>query len=115
LPTLLRRHLGVDLNALSWKRSGDVFTAELDLDDPEHEVWLLRIPAGAAVPRHGHEGLEIGVVLAGACRDERGHFRCGDIFMADPSVVHGPVGDATSDCVCLMVMSSAGLRAEAGS
>ena len=64
---------------------------------------LLHIPAGVAVPDHGHRGLELTLVLQGAFSDEVDRFGPGDIEVADESLEHTPVAEAGMDCICLAV------------
>ena len=64
---------------------------------------LLFIPAGAAVPDHGHNGMELTMVLQGAFSDEVDHFARGDVEIADEDLEHTPVADISEDCICLAV------------
>lgn len=64
---------------------------------------LLRIPAGAAMPDHGHRGIELTMVLKGAFSDEDGRFARGDVEIAHEDVHHTPVADIAEDCICLAV------------
>jgi putative transcriptional regulator len=62
---------------------------------------LLYIPAGAAVPDHGHRGTELTLVLQGAFVDETARFGRGDIEIANEDMHHMPVADIGEDCICL--------------
>ena len=62
---------------------------------------LLSIPAGQAVPEHGHGGLELTLVLSGAFADEIGHFGSGDIEVADEELGHTPRATDEGPCLCL--------------
>ena len=62
---------------------------------------LLYIPAGAAVPDHGHNGTELTLVLRGAFEDEVDHFGPGDIEVANEDLDHTPIADIGEDCICL--------------
>ena len=64
---------------------------------------LLFIPAGTAMPDHGHQGLELTMVLQGAFKDEDDYFARGDIEMADSEMHHTPIADINEDCICLVV------------
>ncbi|WP_137700043.1 ChrR family anti-sigma-E factor [Marimonas lutisalis] len=64
-------------------------------------VRLLSIPAGQAVPDHGHNGLELTLVLQGAFKDETGYFGPGDLEVADSDLEHTPVADEGETCICL--------------
>ncbi len=62
---------------------------------------LLYIPAGEAVPEHGHGGLELTLVLQGAFEDETGRFGVGDMEIADGELDHQPVATGDVPCICL--------------
>ena len=64
-------------------------------------VRLLQIPAGAAMPDHGHCGTELTLVLKGAFRDDDGHFGRGDIEIANEDLHHTPIAEDGEDCICL--------------
>lgn len=76
---------------------------------PEGSVRLLRIAAGQAMPDHGHNGMEMTLVLQGAFADDTGRFGVGDVEIADSDLVHTPVAEAGEDCICLAA-SDASLR-----
>lgn len=62
---------------------------------------LLYIPAGRAVPQHGHRGLELTLVLQGSFSDEAGRFARGDVETAHDEVDHQPVAGPGQPCICL--------------
>lgn len=64
------------------------------------DLRLLSIPAGQAVPEHGHRGLELTLVLAGAFSDASGLFRAGDLEVADEGVEHTPHATPEAPCLC---------------
>jgi putative transcriptional regulator len=66
----------------------------------EGVVRLLSIPAGQAVPDHGHRGIELTLVLSGSFSDEVGTFRAGDLEVADEGLVHVPKAGAEGPCIC---------------
>lgn len=70
---------------------------------------LLSIPAGQAVPDHGHNGLELTLVLQGGFSDATGHYDVGDVEVADIGLEHRPVADAGQPCIVL-VATDAPLR-----
>ena len=63
---------------------------------------LLRIKPGMRMPRHGHRGSELAVVLSGAYDDELGRFARGDLADHGAEVEHQPLSDAQEGCVCLI-------------
>lgn len=70
---------------------------------------LLRIRAGAQVPRHSHQGHEYTLVLAGGFSDHIGRYGPGDLTVADSALTHTPIADADQDCYCLAIVDG-GLR-----
>lgn len=63
---------------------------------------LLRVDPGRAIPRHGHAGQELALVLAGSYRDEIGRFARGDLADLDEETTHQPRADEREGCVCLI-------------
>jgi putative transcriptional regulator len=70
-------------------------------DDGGATVRLLRIPAGRAMPDHGHGGMELTLVLQGAFVDGNNRYGRGDLEVADQDMDHTPVAEAGEDCICL--------------
>ncbi len=101
LPSPLRDYIGGDLDDVSWRPVGmGVKQAILPTSD-EATARLLYIPAGVAVPDHGHQGMELTLVLQGAFMDEDAYFGPGDIEIADEHMQHTPVAAPGMDCICL--------------
>lgn len=84
-----------------WKRLGMGVRQDILSEGPDGSVRLLYIPPGQAVPDHGHNGLELTLVLQGSFSDETGQFGVGDLEVADESLEHTPVADAGDPCICL--------------
>jgi len=103
LPAPLRAYVHGRLADLPWKHYGGVSEAPLPLDESVYRARLVVLKAGKAVPKHTHDGQEITVVLKGAFNDGIGHYRRGDIAIADAHVDHQPVADPAEDCLCLTV------------
>jgi putative transcriptional regulator len=102
-PRPLLDYIGSSLSDVKWRPVGmGVKQAILDTS-PDATARLLYIPAGTAMPDHGHRGLELTLVLRGAFQDADGYFARGDIEIADSEVNHTPVADMTEDCICLAV------------
>ena len=62
---------------------------------------MLYVPPGQSVPDHGHNGMELTLVLQGSFSDESGRFGVGDLEIADETVEHTPVADDGPPCICL--------------
>ncbi len=103
IPQPLRSYLDRPLAELPWRRRGSISEIELLPEASDHSTRLLWIRAGAAAPRHTHEGNELTLVLKGSFHDSHGHYHCGDVEEADSDVDHRPVASDDEDCLCLAV------------
>ena len=104
LPEPLASYVGGGLEAARWRPVGrGVRQAMIPLADKSATARLLHIPAGTAVPDHGHRGTEITLVLQGAFTDADGTFARGDVEVATDELDHMPVADIAEDCICLAV------------
>lgn len=101
LPAPLRDYVGGDLDAVRWRAVGGGVRQAILPTARDARVRLLYIPAGAQVPDHGHQGIELTQVLRGAYRDERDYFGPGDIDIATEETRHTPIADPYEDCICL--------------
>ncbi|MEM6308612.1 MAG: ChrR family anti-sigma-E factor [Pseudomonadota bacterium] len=103
LPTPLQDYVGGDLSDIKWKPVGMGVKQAILKTSSEASARLLFIPAGAAMPDHGHKGVEMTMVLQGAFQDEDDYFARGDVEIADVDLHHTPVADIHEDCICLAV------------
>ena len=103
LPEPLRSYVGGDIEAVKWRSVGGGVRQALIPTSENATARLLYIPAGSAVPDHGHQGMELTLVLQGAFADEEDCFSRGDIEIADEGTEHQPVAQAGLDCICLAV------------
>ena len=103
LPRPVQEYVGGDLDDVKWKPIGMGVKQAILPTSGEASARLLLIPAGTAMPDHGHHGNEMTLVLKGAFEDEDGYFARGDVEIADSDVHHTPVADIHEDCVCLAV------------
>ncbi|NVO56217.1 cupin domain-containing protein [Rhodobacteraceae bacterium B1Z28] len=103
LPSPLQDYVGGGVEDIRWKPIGMGVKQAILPTTREATARLLFIPAGAAVPDHGHHGIELTMVLQGAFSDEVDHFARGDVEIADEDLKHTPVADISEDCICLAV------------
>ncbi|MEM6563423.1 MAG: ChrR family anti-sigma-E factor [Pseudomonadota bacterium] len=103
LPQPIQDYVGGDLDSVKWKPIGMGVKQAILPTSKEATARLLLIPAGVAMPDHGHHGTEMTLVLKGAFEDDDGYFARGDIEIADSDMHHTPVADIHEDCVCLAV------------
>lgn len=101
LPAPVRAYVGGDLEAVRWRPVGMGVKQAILPTGGDATARLLFIPAGAAVPDHGHNGTELTLVLQGAFEDQVDHFGPGDIEVANEDLDHTPVADIGADCICL--------------
>lgn len=100
-PGPLQDYVGGDLDAVKWRRVGGGVRQAILKTDKSSSVRLLHIPAGTAVPDHGHRGTELTLVLQGAFKDDSDRFAAGDIEVATEDLDHQPIAEDGVDCICL--------------
>lgn len=103
VPAPLSDYIGDDLTGVKWRHIGMGVRQAILPTSSQATARLLHIPAGAAMPDHGHNGVEMTMVLQGAFQDEDGYFARGDVETADTAVNHTPIADIHEDCICLAV------------
>ena len=101
LPAPVRDYIGGDLDKVKWRPIGMGVKQAILPTSKDASIRLLYIPAGTAVPDHGHRGMELTLVLQGAFVDETDRFGPGDIEIADEDLNHTPIADIGEDCICL--------------
>ena len=85
-----------------WLGPGMRFARVEISEDPDHKLVLLRVPAGRALPEHGHSGTEVTLVLKGSFHDGTGRYVAGDLIAEDEETDHTPVVDDDGECICLV-------------
>ncbi len=100
-PAPLADYVAGDMDAVKWTRVGGGVRQSILQTSKDATVRLLHIPAGTAVPDHGHRGTEMTLVLKGAFRDEFDRFGRGDVEVANEELHHTPVAEEGEDCICL--------------
>ena len=101
LPAPLMDYVGGDLEAVNWRPIGMGVRQAILPTGMGAMARLLHIPAGRAVPDHGHRGTELTLVLQGAFRDATDRFGPGDLEIATQELEHTPIAEAGQDCICL--------------
>jgi len=100
-PQPLLDYIGGDMSKVKWRKLGGGVCQAILPTTKDATARLLKIPAGAAVPDHGHRGTELTLVLQGAFEDESDRFNAGDIEVANEDMVHQPIAKEGVDCICL--------------
>ncbi len=100
-PAPLADYVGGGEEAVKWRPAGMGVRQAILPTAKDARVRLLSIPPGAAIPDHGHRGLELTLVLKGAFRDDGVIYRPGDVEVADETTEHTPVAEPGETCICL--------------
>jgi putative transcriptional regulator len=103
LPGPVQDYVGGDLDAIKWRPVGMGVKQAILPTTSDATARLLYIPAGCAMPDHGHKGMELTLVLQGAFQDEDDYFSRGDVETADEHLHHTPVAAQGEPCICLAV------------
>lgn len=101
VPTPLHDYVGADLDSVKWRKIGGGVSQMVLSTSKDATVRLLKIPGGAAMPDHGHNGTELTLVLKGAFADDHDRFGVGDVEVANEDLHHTPVAEPGEDCICL--------------
>lgn len=101
LPSPLQNILGGDLEKVKWKPLGRGVKQAIISTSGKASARLLYIPAGQAVPDHGHQGTELTLVIQGAFHDEVDRFGPGDLEVANEDLEHQPIAEEGEACICL--------------
>lgn len=100
-PGPLQDYVHGDIDSLKWRKVGGGVSQLVLNTSKDASVRLLRIPAGTALPDHGHHGTELTLVLQGAFMDDGDRFGAGDVEVANEDMHHTPVAADGMDCICL--------------
>ena len=100
-PSPLQNYVGGDISDVKWRKIGGGVSQMVLKCDGNATARLLHIPAGTAVPDHGHRGTELTLVLQGAFCDKIDRFGAGDVEVANEDLDHMPVAELGTDCICL--------------
>lgn len=84
-----------------WRSLGAGIRQRILSTDPKGTARLIYIPGGKGVPDHGHNGLEMTLVLQGSFSDCTGHYERGDVQVVESDIDHIPVADPGPACICL--------------
>ncbi|MGZ0186973.1 MAG: ChrR family anti-sigma-E factor [Alphaproteobacteria bacterium] len=103
LPGPLLGFTGGDVDTVQWRWVGAGIRQHVLPVSGTATARLLRIPAGASAPEHGHHGAEMTIVLGGSFEDGDDIYRRGDVQEADSQTEHSPMAGSDAACVCLMV------------
>ena len=101
LPGPLAGYVGGGVEAVKWRTLGMGVRQAILPTSRAASARLLYIPAGQAVPDHGHRGMELTLVLQGAFRDATDRFGVGDLEIAGQELEHIPTAEPGADCICL--------------
>ena len=100
-PAPLAEYVGGDLDAVKWRSLGMGVRQAILPTAKGASVRLLHIPAGQAMPDHGHRGMELTLVLQGAFSDGVGRYNRGDVDAETEATQHTPIAEEGLPCICL--------------
>lgn len=104
LPASLRAYASGDLSEICWTSKFPGLRQHVIEKTGEVETSFVLAKPGQAIPSHGHQGLELTLVLQGGFSDYRGMFGEGDVSVADKTVEHQPVATRWEPCLCFSVV-----------
>lgn len=90
----------------AWRPVGGGVKQAILRREQQGSARLLWIPPRQSVPDHGHDGMEMTLVLQGAFSDDGGTYEAGDVGIADDEVAHSPVAEPGAPCICLAATES---------
>jgi putative transcriptional regulator len=102
----LRDFIGVGSSDVPWRNVLPGVKEYLVSDGDGIEARLYWIKPGRKMPSHTHDGDEVTLVLKGGFSDVSGHYRRGDVAIADEDLDHKPVADDDEDCICFAVTNA---------
>ena len=104
IPAPLRGLIGRSLDNLPWSfLAPGVREHALRFASPDDGLLrLIKAAPGAAIPEHGHAGMELTLVLRGGYSDAFGAFGRGDMADLDDHAAHTPIADPAEGCICLV-------------
>ena len=103
LPQPLRHLVGRGSSDIAWRFKLPGIREYRIAESEAGEAVLYWVKAGRRLPQHTHEGEEVTLLLQGGFTDPLGHYRRGDIAIADAELDHTPVADKDADCICFAV------------
>jgi putative transcriptional regulator len=103
MPVPLAAMLGCGVKDIQWRRRLPGIREYEIQGGGACEAKLYRINPGRVMPSHTHDGSEVTLVLHGGFSDPTGHYRRGDIAIADAELDHHPRADDDEDCICFAV------------
>jgi len=102
-PPPLQRLVGRGSQDIAWRFKLPGIKEYRIAETEAGEAVLYWVKAGRRLPQHTHEGDEVTLLLKGGFTDPLGHYRRGDIAIADAELDHNPVADSDEDCICFAV------------
>jgi len=102
MPGPLYDYVGRRLGDLDWSFLGPgMQKVRLWTGEGDERLWLLKAKPGVTIPKHGHRGEELVLVLKGGFSDGTNHFERGDIQSQHEEDMHSLRIDDGEECICL--------------
>ncbi len=105
VPWPLVEVIGHRLDDLAWRElAAGIWDFKVPLSPTAAgDLRLFRLAPGKGLPKHGHQGEELTLVLRGAYQDESGLFAIGDFSDLDDEAAHTVVA---TEAGCLLLIAS---------
>lgn len=104
VPVPLIGVLGSELDAIAWRELAagvSQFVVPLTAG-AKGDLRLIKLAPGRELPRHGHRGEELTIILRGGYSDDFDTFKRGDFSDLDDDAEHAVKADAKDGCILLI-------------
>lgn len=100
---LVDKLMAKDFSQIKWKKlTSKIMESEIDIDVPDYTIKLMKLSAGAKIPKHRHRGNEFTVILQGNFKDHSGNYQQGEFVTKGTKDEHQPVA-GSDGCICLAI------------
>ncbi|TQV84941.1 ChrR family anti-sigma-E factor [Aliikangiella coralliicola] len=92
-----------EFDEIKWEKvSRNISRANIEINDTQFEMELLKFKPKAKIPRHTHRGNEYTLVLQGDFSDKQGQYTQGAFIAQNEHHEHQPIA-GENGCICLAV------------
>lgn len=104
LPAPLARYLGMTGEEIPWKRlPKGIRQYWVTMPADSGHMRILRVPPGATLLEHSHDGMEATMILRGTYSDHTGDYERGDVCEMSEGTDHEPSTiSSEEECICII-------------
>lgn len=104
LPEPLARYLGMSGEEIPWKRlPKGIRQYWVKMPAGSGHMRILRVPPGAMLLEHSHDGMEATMILRGTYSDHTGDYERGDVCEMNEGTDHQPsTVSSEEECICII-------------